>query len=271
MSQKSCESVHHAIPRFGFQVTPSSKLAPKLQTLIDQHASDAQQGAALRDVFERFGASMEDFATVIEKYNEFKSTSLCLQALAWEKMAQVDTAECETSLERTTNTSVVSASCAANGGHRDNYGVGQSNMANERIEVKVTFPAPSDGNFRFPGDDSVNNVDWADHGTQLTDWTDPTGVHHGRAPPGCLVYPELLLGTICYWNADIEGHVLHQMFHCSARVGVPEDYLQIMPGKVEGKLLEAIEACNRGAWGLSEDCTPLFYPFGGVITCYRKK
>lgn len=266
-ANKACKSVHSAIPRFGFQVKLSKVFLAKLEAVITKYASNEGEKQALYELFDRYAASLEDITKILKAYNAKKKLRLVMNAINWEEQALESSTE-PSPLARAAGRNVVSASCAANGGHRDNYG-GKSNDANERIEVKMTIPAPKCGSYRFPCKKDVYGCDWAHRKTRLSKWTDKDGPYYGRAPPGCLVYPELLLGTICYWNADIEGHVLDRMFHCSARVGVPEDYLQQAPGQVSDVVRNALLKASRGVWGLSADGTPRYYPHGGVVTMYR--
>jgi hypothetical protein len=231
----------------------------KLDAVIAKYASDEDDKQALYELYDRYAASLEDITHILKAYNSEKKLRLVMNAINWEDVALEGATE-RSPLERAAGRNVVSASCAANGAHRDNYG-GTSNDTNERLQVKMTFPAPCE--------ERMCGSDWAHPKARLTNWTNKDGPYYGRAPPGCLVYPELLLGTICYWNADIEGHVLHRMFHCSVRVGVPEDYLHLEPGQVSGGVRNALLNASRGVWGLSADGTPRYYPRGGVVTMYR--
>lgn len=269
-SWNACANPHAAIPRFGFQVKAGdSTFIDKLEAAIDDNALDDAMKGDTSELFELFAASGEDIATVLRLLNKKTGRKLCLHALDLEEMVLRREPDCS-ALERLACRNVVSASCAASGGHRDNYG-GSSNKTNERLETKMTFPAPNNGGYKFPCSDGVYSYDWVDYTVNLSEWTEESGANHGGAPPGCLTYPELLLGTICPWNADIEGHVLHQVFHCSARADVSDDYLQRAPGEISDKVRKALVECNRGVWGLDEDLTPRFYRYGGVVTTYRQR
>lgn len=266
----ACANPHAAIPRFGFQVkADDSTFINKLRAAIADSDLDDSMKDDTNQLFELFAGSAEDIATVLRLFNKEADCNLCLNALDLEEKVLRGAPAGSSALERVACRNVVSASCAATGGHRDNYG-GTSNKTNERLETKMTFPAPHNGGYKYPCSDGGYSYDWVDYEVSLAEWTDEAGARHGGAPPGCLTYPELLLGTICFWNADIEGHVLHKLFHCSARADVPEDYLHRAPGEISEKVRKALVECNRGVWGLDEDFTPRFYRYGGVVTTYRQ-